>query len=288
MQAMPPSVARKLVVMNVDIQTVTVGDLEFTVRVGGPENGPVALLLHGFPSSGTCFDEIVPRLHESGLRTVVPDQRGYSPGARPPDVDDYRIEHLVSDAVGILDALGISYALVVGHDWGAIVAWHLAGRHPGRLTGLVAASVGHPGAIAGALSASTDQRKRSSYIPMLIDPASEDKLLADDAKWLRDVVPDDSFAPLRDRAGLTGAINWYRANFSGDIAANMACPPVEVPTTMVWSDGDTALGREQAEASSRFVYADYRFCELPGVDHWIPQNAAPALASEIALRSAVF
>ena len=274
--------------MNVDTTTVAVGDLEFTVRVGGPENGPVVLLLHGFPSSGTCFDEIVPRLHESGLRTVVPDQRGYSPGARLPDVEDYRIEHLVSDAVGILDGLGINYALVVGHDWGAIVAWHLAGRHPGRLTGLVAVSVGHPSAIAGALSQSTDQRERSSYIPMLIDPASEDRLLADDAAFLRGLLPDDSCAPLLERAGLTGATNWYRANFSGDIAANMACAPVEVPTTMVWSDGDTALGREQAEASSRFVYADYRFCELPGVDHWIPQNAAPALASEIALRSAVF
>ena len=92
------------VIVNVDTTTVAVGDLEFTVRVGGPENGPVVLLLHGFPSSGTCFDEIVPRLHESGLRTVVPDQRGYSPGARPPNVEDYRIEHLVSDAVGILGA----------------------------------------------------------------------------------------------------------------------------------------------------------------------------------------
>ncbi len=274
--------------MNVDTTIVSVGDLEFTVRVGGPDNGPVVLLLHGFPSSGSCFDQVVPRLHESGLRTVVPDQRGYSPGARPGDLDEYHIDHLVADAVGILDGLRIDYALVVGHDWGSLVAWHLAGRHPGRLTGLVAVGVGHPSAMARALSSGTDQRERSSYIPMLIDPASEDRLLADDAAILSGVVPDESFAPLRERTGLTGALNWYRANFSSDVAATMACPPIEVPTTMIWSDGDTALGREQAAASSRFVHGDYRFCELTGVDHWIPQNAAPALASEIALRSAVF
>ncbi|MGJ0121503.1 alpha/beta fold hydrolase [Williamsia sp. MIQD14] len=274
--------------MNVDTQIVTVGDHEFTVRVGGPATGPVVLLLHGFPSSGTCFDDVVPRLHDSGLRTVVPDQRGYSPGARPADVDAYRLPHLVDDAVGILDALGISYALVVGHDWGALVAWHLAGRHPGRLTGLVAVSVGHPGAISGALANDGDQRERSSYIPKLIDPSAEDGLLADDAAFLRSIVPDDSVAPLLERSGLTGAINWYRANFTGDIKANLACPPIEVPTTVVWSDGDTALGRGQAEGSGRMVYSDYRFCELPGVDHWIPQNAPAALASEIALRSATF
>ncbi|MBT0568393.1 alpha/beta fold hydrolase [Williamsia sp. CHRR-6] len=273
--------------MTVDTSTVAVGDLEFTVRTGGSESAPAVLLLHGFPSSGTCFDAVVGRLHQSGLRTVVPDQRGYSVGARPSAVEDYRIDRLVADAIGILDALSIGYALVVGHDWGAQVAWHLAGKHPDRVSGLVAVSVGHPSAVAASL-ATSDQRQRSSYIPTLIDPAAEDRLLADDAAALRAIVPDDSVAPLLERDGLTGALNWYRANFTGDIAATLACPPIEVPTTMIWSDADTALGGEQATGSGRFVYSDYRYCELSGVDHWVPQNAAAALASEIALRSATY
>jgi len=274
--------------MDVQTQTVAVGDLEFTVRTGGPATGPAVLLLHGFPNDGTCYDAVVARLHDSGLRTIVPDQRGYSPGARPADVDAYRIEHLVGDAVGILDALGVHYAIAVGHDWGALVAWHLAGRRPDRLTGLVVASVGHPSAIAGSLSQDEDQRQRSSYIPGFIDPSAEDRLLADDGAKLRALVPDDSVLPLLERPALTGALNWYRANFTGDIAANLACPPIEVPTTMVWSDGDLALGRAQAEASGRYVYSDYRFSELHGVDHWVPQNAAASLASEIALRSSAW
>ena len=111
----------------------------------------------------------------------------------------------------------------------------------------------------------------------------------DNAAELRAVgISEDELAPLREPGALTAALNWYRANFTGDIKATMACPPVEIPTTLLWSDNDPALGREQAQLTGRYVYADYRFCELTGVDHWIPQHAAPALASEIALRSAVF
>ena len=87
---------------------------------------------------------------------------------------------------------------------------------------------------------------------------------------------------------MTGPLNWYRANFTGDIAETLKCPPVDVPTTMLWSDGDAALGREQAEGSGRYVYGDYRFSVVEGVDHWLPQKAPEALAAEIALRSATF
>lgn len=271
-----------------DRRQVTVGGLTFDVRIGGPETGPWVLLLHGFPVNGSCYDDVLPRLHESGLRTLVIDQRGYSPGARPPGVDDYRLTHLVSDVIGVLDALGIGYAILVGHDWGGIVAWHLAGKYPDRFTGLVVASTGHPSAMRDALVGS-DQRERSSYILDFVADGAEERLLADDAAELQAVgISEDELAPLREPGALTAALNWYRANFTGDIKATMACPPVEIPTTLLWSDADTALGREQAQGSGRYVYGDFRYCELAGVDHWIPQRAAPALASEIALRSTIF
>ena len=279
--------ARRLTQVSIEHRSITVGDLEFNVRIGGPDNGPSVLLLHGFPTTGACFDLVVGRLHDSGLRTIVPDQRGYSAGARPEGAENYQLAHLVADAVGILDALGVGYTMVVGHDLGSLVAWHLASKHPERVTGLVAISVGHPSAIAASL-ASTDQRERSAYILDFVKIGAEDGMLADDAKILRDLVPDDSVLPLTERPALTAALNWYRANFTGDIGGNLACGPIEAPTTVLWGDGDAALGREQAEASGRFVYSDFRFSALEGMDHWIPQNAPAAVASEVALRSSLW
>lgn len=274
--------------MDTEKRAVTVGDLTFDVRLGGPDGGKWVLLLHGFPVNSSCYDEVVPRLHESGLRTVVFDQRGYSPSARPEEVEAYRIDHLVDDALGVLDELGIQYALLVGHDWGGLVGWHLVARHPDRFTGYVAVSTGHPMSTRESLQTS-DQRERSSYIKDFVADGAEKKLLARKGVLLRRAgVTAEELVPLQEPGAMTTALNWYRANFTGNIAETMACPPVEVPTTMVWGDDDPALGREQATGSSRYCYSEYRFCELPGVDHWIPQHAPAALASEIALRSAVF
>lgn len=274
--------------MDTQQRTVDVGDLSFEVTTGGPDKGPWVLLLHGFPVNGSCYDAVVPRLHEAGLRTIVPNQRGYSPGARPDKVEDYRIDHLVDDAIGILDALGVHYALLVGHDWGGLVAWHLAAKHPDRFTGFVAVSTGHPSATRDSLDTS-DQRERSSYIKDFIADGAEEKLLARNGVLLRRAgVTAEELTPLKEPGAMTAALNWYRANFTTDIAKTMSCRPVEIPTTMVWSDADSALGREQAEQSGRYAYSDFRFCVLSGVDHWIPQHAPAELASEISLRSAVF
>ncbi|MGV9826517.1 alpha/beta fold hydrolase [Gordonia sp. NPDC003429] len=267
---------------------ITVGDLTFTVHVGGPDQGPWVLLLHGFPVNSMCYRDVVPRLHESGLRTVVFDQRGYSAGARPDGVEPYRLSALVDDALGILDALEIPYAILVGHDWGGIVAWHLAGKHPDRFTALIAASTGHPSAMRDALQ-NGDQREKSAYIKDFIADGAEKNLLARNGVLLRRAgVTAEEFAPLTSPGAMTAALNWYRANFTGDIAATLACPPVEIPTTLLWSAADTALGRDQAEGTGRYVYGEYRLCELADIDHWIPQHAPKELASEIALRSAVF
>ncbi|WP_026917679.1 alpha/beta fold hydrolase [Gordonia shandongensis] len=269
--------------------TVDHDGLTFDISESGPPRGPWAVLLHGFPVDSRCFDAVVPRLHDSGLRTVTINQRGYSPGARPDDVEEYRLDKLVGDVIGILSQLNISYSMLVGHDWGAIVAWQLAARYPDRFTGLVAVSTGHPSALRDALAAGDDQRNRSSYIKDFIADGAQEKLAARDGVLLRRAgVPADELTSILQPGALTGPLNWYRANFTGDVAATLECPPVEIPTTMVWSDNDAALGRAQAEMSGRYVYSDFRFSVLEGVDHWIPEKAPQALASEIALRSARF
>lgn len=209
--------------METERREITVGDLTFDVRVGGPDRGSWVLLLHGFPVNSSCYDDVADRLHESGLRTIQVDQRGYSPGARPEGVEAYRLEALVDDALGVLDALDVPYAILVGHDWGGIVAWHLAGKHPDRFTGLVVASTGHPSAMRDAIKdpdAVDDQREKSAYIKDFIAEGAEEMLLARDGVLLRRAgVTAEELAPLREPGALTAGLNWYRANFTGDVAA---------------------------------------------------------------------
>jgi pimeloyl-ACP methyl ester carboxylesterase len=265
--------------------------LTFEVRAGGPADGEAVLLLHGFPQHAGEWDEVTPALHAAGLRTYAPDQRGYSPQARPEAVEAYRIPELVADAAALLDALGVTAAHVVGHDWGAIVAWGLAAAHPDRVRTLTAVSVPHPAAMAHALATDTRQKARSSYIALFRRPGTAEKvLLALRAAALRKLLGGVGDAarvaryadPMRAPGALTAALNWYRAMSRADLAA---VGPVSVPTTFVWSDRDVAIGRTAAEACAAHVTGDYRFVELAGVSHWIPDEAPGPLTGAILARA---
>jgi pimeloyl-ACP methyl ester carboxylesterase len=112
---------------------IPVGEDVFDASVAGPEDGEVVLLLHGFPQTSWSWRHQLQALGDAGYRAVAPDQRGYSPGARPEEVERYAIPALVGDVIAIADELGAHRFHLVGHDWGAAVAWQVAGRHPDRL-----------------------------------------------------------------------------------------------------------------------------------------------------------
>jgi pimeloyl-ACP methyl ester carboxylesterase len=255
----------------------------FDVRSGGPQDAPAVLLLHGFPENAAMWEGVAPALHAAGLRTVAPDQRGYSPGARPAEVPAYAMRHVVADALGLLDALGLDRVHVLGHDWGAVVGWHLAGRHPDRVRTLTAVSVPHPAAHAAAMRDDPDQRERSGYIAVFRRPDAEDLLLADGARRLRamfaPVDPEPFVRPLTAPGALTGPLNWYRAMSRADLDG---LGPISVPTTYVWGTEDLAVSRVAAEGCAALVTADYRFVELPGVGHWVPE-LEPATVARAAL-----
>jgi pimeloyl-ACP methyl ester carboxylesterase len=260
-----------------------VGDLVLDAVAVGPDDGRLVLLLHGSPQTSHSWRGVWPALAGAGCRVVAPDQRGYSPGARPDGVEAYRTPHLVADVVGVLDALGADRADVVGHDWGAAVAWQLAGRHPDRVRTLTAVSVPHPLAFVEALRTDADQRARSLYMREFSRPGYEHELLADDAAGLRavfDDVPEVDVEHVLARLGtpavLRRCLDWYAAQSLEDATG---LGPVTAPTLHVWSDGDRALGRAGALATARHVQGPYRFEELPGVTHWIPEQAADRLAA---------
>ncbi len=267
-----------------------VGDLTFDVRVDGPEDGRPVLLLHGFPQTSGCWAAVTPLLTQAGLRTYAPDQLGYSPGARPADVDAYTAQNLAQVTADLMTALEIPVADVVGHDWGANVAWTLAAWHADRVRSLTAVSVPHPAAYTAAFRVDPEQKERSGYIRLFWQEGkAEEVLLADDARRLRRMLlgtdgetglsaeaVDEYVSVLSAPGALTAALNWYRA-----MSSDNRVDPVEVPTTYVWSDADVAIGRTAAEACEQFVTGDYRFVALPGVTHWIPEQAPEQLAAAI-------
>ena len=265
-----------------------VRDLVFdAVEVGEPD-GDLVLLLHGFPQSSWCWRRVWPGLVEAGYRVVAPDQRGYSPGARPAEVAAYAMPELVGDVLGMLDALHVERAHVVGHDWGAAVAWQVAARAAERVRTLTAVSVPHPVAFTQALQTDADQRQRSRYMKLfrLEGGKAEEVLLRDGSAGLRRVFGGSSASADAERyvhemsepGRLTACLNWYRAA-SRDSVDDF--PPVVVPTLYVWSDEDPALGRTAAEATASHVAGPYRFVELHGVSHWVPEEAPDALLAPL-------
>ncbi|ORL41409.1 haloalkane dehalogenase [Prescottella equi] len=270
---------------------VRLGELTFDVTVAGPDDGTPILLLHGFPESSASWRPVTPRLVRAGLLVIAPNQRGYSPDARPERVDEYRFDRLVGDVVGLLDAYDIESAHLVGHDWGAAVAWQVAGGHPERIRSLTAVSVPHPAALGWALREDADQQRRSGYIGLLRQEGkAEAVLLEDDSRRLRAMFGDGNDPELVEEhvrllsqpGALTAAMNWYRAmtRAFGDL------PPVRVPTTYVWSTADPALGPAAAKRCAEFVDAPYRFVVLDGANHWIPEEHPDALADAILARVA--
>nr|WP_326789080.1 alpha/beta hydrolase [Streptomyces sp. NBC_00151] len=253
----------------------------FDAIAAGPPEGRPVLLLHGFPQTGRAWRRQIAALAAQGYRVVAPDQRGYSPGVRPERAEDYRIGVLVADVVAIAEELGWATFDLVGHDWGGAVAWWTAAGHPGRVRTLTVVSTPHPGALAEALRSDDDQRARSQYMKDWREaPATENRMLADDAALLRALyagrVPQasaDAYVLHLSRPGaLTAALNWYRSGRpDGEIGS------VEVPTLYVWSTEDTAFGPGPAQETGRWVDGPYRFEVLPGLSHWIPEEAPETL-----------
>jgi pimeloyl-ACP methyl ester carboxylesterase len=269
------------------ITTFSRDGLRFDVADEGPVDGDVVVLLHGFPTDRTSWDRVAARLHEAGLRTLAPDQRGYSPGARPAGEDAYRLDELVADVLALIDASGRERVHLVGHDWGGALAWLVAGNHPTRIASLTVLSTPHPAAMSRAWRTGLDQKRRSWYMAAFQVPWVPERALAAGFNSLmaRSGLPlEDSrryAARLAHADTLTGPINWDRAaRHSGGGAQR-----VEVPTTYVWGSRDAFLGRTAAELTREHVGADYELIELDA-GHWLPETRDAESAAAILHRVA--
>lgn len=266
--------------------------LAFTADVLGPADGPLVLLLHGFPESRHSWRAALPALAGAGYRAVAPDQRGYSPGARPDpaDLSNYAFDKLVDDAIEIVAAAGRDGRRfhLVGHDWGGQVSWGVAAAHPNRLASLTVMSRPHPKSFRRALERPDgEQKNRSRHHRAFLDAETGKLLLADNARRLREglfgqgvpaAAMDEHLSVLGNAEAMEAALAWYRANVG--LAADIGT--IEVPTLYIWGDVDATVGPDAAHGTGEFVSGAFAMEVLPGVGHFV-MDQAPAKATELLL-----
>mgnify|MGYP001133232434 CR=1 FL=1 len=193
--------------------------LTFDVDDSGPEDGPVTILLHGWPQDRTSWHAVTPRLTDAGLRVIAPDLRGYSPGARPPHHLDYAIDELIGDVIALVDELGAETAHIVGHDWGGALAWAVAARHPDRVATLTVLSTPSPAGMAHGVRQG-DQLKHSWYMAIFALPVLPVLFFRLFAQQILEKIgmPRERAAHdakrLRTPGAAEGTFNWYRAALS--------------------------------------------------------------------------
>ncbi len=243
--------------------------------------GTPVLLIHGWPDSGFLWRNQIPVLVANGYRVIVPDLRGFGRSDQPPEVDAYALSNAVADINGILNALGIVRAHVVGHDWGAVVAWLTATMRPERVNRLVTISVPHPRA------PQTVRQYEMAWYQMFFQftGIAEATLRHDDWAMLRmfsrgDGDIDRWIADLSRPGALTASLNWYRANLAPRMPGPPPpLPPVQAPTLGIWSTGDHYLDGARMEMSGQFVVGPWRYEQIDGASHWIPVDAADRLSA---------
>ncbi len=259
---------------------VDVGELRLHCAVAGPEDGPLVVLLHGFPEFWWSWRHQIPALATAGYRVVAPDMRGYNLSDKPYGVSSYRIEKLVGDVAGLIRALGRERAHVVGHDWGAIVAWEFAMRRPEMTDRLAVLNVPHPREMVKGLRRAAQLRK-SWYIFAFQLPGVPERLIArNDFEFLRRTFKGypradvDKYVEAARRArNLNGPINYYRAAMQATLRGRApAYRPIPSSTLVIWGEDDAFLGKEMAHPDVRWV-PDVRVEMLPGASHWVQLDA---------------
>ena len=269
------------------------GALTFdALHAGDPDaaaDGRLVILLHGFPETAEAYRDFLGPLADAGYYAVAVTQRGYSPGARPEDVDAYNVVELVGDVTAIATELGAERYHLVGHDWGGAVAWLAAAFDPDAVRSLTALSTPHPDAINDAVSDPGDpQREAFGYMEGFRAEGSEQQFLADGADSFTAIfgtaggLPADKVERYADvlatPEALRAALDWYRAN---PLPAPARIGDTRVPTLYVFGVDDGAFLPATARATGDLVDAPYTYRELEGYGHWLPETAAAEIVPDL-------
>jgi pimeloyl-ACP methyl ester carboxylesterase len=275
--------------------TIRTNGVDLHVVEAGPLDGPVVVLLHGFPEFWYAWKHYLNSLAAAGHRIIVPDQRGYNLSAHPPGVAPYNIEKLAADVVGLIDAAGRQRAVLVGHDWGGYVAWWTAARYPSRIERLVTINCPHPRTLFLRVLMDPRQMVKSWYMLVLQIPWLPEWILSYRAfavmRWFLRWSGDDGPMSADDQASyveawsrpqaLTTMINWYRAAFRTR-PITLGDARITAPVLLIWGEGDRFLGRSLAEASMGYCDAGH-LTYVSGATHWV-HHEKPKVLDQLILR----
>ena len=275
--------------MDLEHSYIETNGIRLHVVQAGPQSGPPVILLHGFPENWLCWRRQIPALVEAGCRVIIPDQRGYNLSDKPEGVKAFSMGELVKDVIGLIDALGYEKVNLVGHDWGAAVAWVVANQHPERLHRLGILNVPHPEVMKRFLKRDLEQLRRSWYILFFQLPWLPEALMrAQDwramIRALRDsgrthTFTDEDIEKYKEAwsqpGALTAMLNWYRAAVRFQMP-DMKDARIRVPTLMMWGMKDMALSHRLARPSMDYC-EEGNLILFPEATHWVQLDEADSV-----------
>lgn len=280
--------------MTIELTELQARGMSFVARTAGPDDGVPVLLLHGFPETSRMWVGVMEHLAAAGYRCVAPDQRGYSPGARPADVESYRYAELAADVHALAEAAGFADGYhLVGHDWGAINGWAALALDPSPVRSYVAASIPHYAAFAEAVRDDEDEAMYRGILDVFTAPEGTAEHIFTDADFagLRgaawtfsdEAETEDYLSVFRQPGALTGALRYYRAS-RGHMRAlddpSFVFGPVATPTTLVWGKDDPYIRRGAVDRAAALMTGPYAVVELDA-GHWLAQEAPDAFTAAL-------
>jgi pimeloyl-ACP methyl ester carboxylesterase len=263
------------------------GRLAFRARTAGfgGRQGDV-ILLHGFPESSAMYEPMIPVLALAGYQVVAFDQRGYSPGARPAEAEQYTIDKLVGDVRAVADAVGFDTFHLVGHDWGAAVGWQMVFQRSPRVSSWAALSIPHLGAYTEAILTDPDQQSRSRYIGFFRTRWLPETVFTFNGLAMmrsvmyathRDEIVAEYVSIFSEPGALTAALNWYRAS---ELTAGVGNNEVSIPTAFIWGNQDPVVGDRSVEAQNGYFEGNLTVTELD-TGHWLMESEADAVTRAV-------
>jgi pimeloyl-ACP methyl ester carboxylesterase len=277
---------RKMETIKLEETFINTNGIQLHTVMAGPQSGPPVVLLHGFPETWRCWIRQLPALVQAGCRVIVPDQRGYNLSDKPKGIKAYRVDTLAEDILGLIDALDYEKVNLVGHDWGALVAWMLAVKHPERLHRLGIINVPHPAVMWQFLRRDLEQMRRSLYalffqlpwLPEMILRARDWRLAAsalcrtsrENAFTEEDI---EKYKEAWSQPGaMTAMLNWYRAA-ARDRPQLTDDMRIRARALILWGVNDVALSRRMARPSLDYC-EDGRLIFFPEATHWVQREEA--------------